>query len=151
MNSLCKSFALGLIALASVVGSGCSEESIQARGFVLPDGDAVEGENAFKDLNCHQCHTVSGVTLPTVESWLDDGRFVKLGGSVTQLKTYGDLVTSVIHPSYRASGDPSRVMLADGSSKMPDYGVSMTVQEMIDIIAFLHPKYDLVTYGYTVP
>jgi hypothetical protein len=39
----------------------------------------------------------------------------------------------------------------DGESKMPVYNGVMTVQELIDIVAFLQPQYNVVVPKYSYP
>ncbi|MEO0365756.1 MAG: cytochrome C [Pseudomonadota bacterium] len=140
-----------LLSVAFVMLTACSEDQIQARGFVLPKGDPERGLESFQVLTCTGCHVVDGVELPDVEPWLDDGRFIRLGGPVTHVQTYGDLVTSVIHPDYRVGRDKRKSKDADASTTMPNYNEVMTVQELIDIVTFLERHYDVVTYGYAIP
>lgn len=40
------------------------KEAKMAKGFALPKGDIEKGKQAFIDMKCHQCHTVSGEKLP---------------------------------------------------------------------------------------
>lgn len=130
------------IVFASAALSGCSEEAIQARGFALPPGDASAGEAAFLRLQCHQCHQVAGLELP--ENTMIDGPVeVALGGPVTVVKSYGDLVTSIINPSHKLKRDPDQQLSADGESFMTVYNDVMTVQELIDIVSFLQTKFEL--------
>ena len=55
------------------------------------------------------------------------------------------LVTAIINPSHKlAQGYPVEAVTNDGeSSKMPLYNGYMTVQELIDIVAYLQPFYDV--------
>ena len=63
---------------------------------------------------------------------------------VTRVKTYGELVTAIINPSHKlAQGYPLDTISEDGQSRMPLYNSYMTVQELIDIVAFLQPHYDV--------
>jgi len=116
---------------------GCNPNS---RGFVLPEGDVQQGRETFVELQCTQCHSVGDV------GWTgdEDGVEVKLGGQVTSLKTYGELVTSVINPSHRIAraylGDKVAV---EGESKMRKYNEVMTVQQLIDIVSFLQTEYEV--------
>jgi hypothetical protein len=81
--------------------------------------------------------------LPRVP--LADPPFVELGGDVTKVKTYGDLVTSIINPSHKlAKGYPHDEVANNDESKMYNYNNFMTVQELIDIVMFLQPHYDVV-------
>ena len=74
-----------------------------------------------------------------------DPPFVELGGKVTRVKTYGELVTAIINPSHKlAQGYSAEQVTSDGEeSRMPVYNGYMTVQELIDIVAFLQPHYDV--------
>ena len=71
--------------------------------------------------------------------------YVELGGKVTRVKTYGQLVTAIINPSHKlAPGYPLDEVSAEGESIMPGDNGFMTVQELIDIVMFLQPHYDVV-------
>ena len=117
---------------------GCESQS---RGFVLPEGNIEAGKLVFQNLECMQCHSIGDI------EWTgpNNGLKVELGGKVTSLKTYGELVTSIINPSHKIS----KVSVADslttvgGESKMQVYNQVMSVQELIDIVAFLQSEYQL--------
>ena len=131
-----------LVAFAAML-SGCDEEkTMSERGFRLPDGNAAAGREAFLYMHCNQCHTIEGEELPTVPGFEP---YVELGGPVTRVKTYGELVTAVINPSHKlADGYAEEVVSEDGKSKMYYYNGFMTVQELTDIVMFLQPHYDIV-------
>jgi len=127
---------LGTLALAA-----CEADRMSERGFSLPEGNPVLGREAFVYLHCHECHMVTGEEFPASA---EAEPFVTLGGRVTRVKTYGELVTAIINPSHKlAKGYPLEVVSNDGQSKMPVYNGYMTVQELIDIVAFLQPHYDV--------
>jgi mono/diheme cytochrome c family protein len=131
-----------IIAAGFLALSGCGADRMSEKGFSLPEGDAVRGKDAFLYMHCHECHSIAGVDLPRLE--LADPPFVELGGPVTKVKTYGQLVTAIINPSHRlAKGYPLDVVSNDGKSKMPVYNGFMTVQELIDIVMFLQSHYDV--------
>ena len=112
------------------------------KGFSLPEGDTHRGKEAFLYMHCHECHTIAGVDLPTLEQ--AEPPYVELGGTVTRVKTYGELVTAIINPSHKlAKGYPVDEVSVDGESYMPVYNGFMTVQELIDIVMFLQPHYDV--------
>jgi mono/diheme cytochrome c family protein len=112
------------------------------KGFSLPEGNALAGREAFVYMHCHECHTVTGEEFPALP--LADPPFVELGGKVTRVKTYGELVTAIINPSHKlAKGYPVDMVTNNNESKMPVYNGYMTVQELIDIVAFLQPHYDV--------
>jgi hypothetical protein len=122
--------------------SGCDEDrTMSERGFRLPDGDAMAGRETFLYMHCNQCHTIYGEELPTIPGFEP---FVELGGRVTRIKTYGELVTAVINPSHKlADGYPKDLVSENGKSKMFVYNSLMTVQELTDIVMFLQPQYDV--------
>ena len=70
---------------------------------------------------------------------------VELGGQVTKVRTYGELVTSIINPSHRlAWGQPREQVSQDGESLMRVYNEVMTVQQLIDLVALLQSRYEVV-------
>jgi mono/diheme cytochrome c family protein len=132
---------LALASAISVLLAACGAKS--PRGFRLPEGDIQRGQAAFVALQCHTCHTIEGVTLPPPGS--KSAINVVLGGDVSRVKTYGELVTSVINPSHRISEKFDRALMKEGKlSPMPEFNHIMTVEQMIDIVAFLQPQYRLV-------
>ena len=133
--------------LAVAALAGCGRDRMSERGFSLPEGNVSNGQKAFVYLHCYECHFIEGVELPPVET--DENPYVQLGGDVSRVKTYGDLVTSIINPSHKlAPGYPLETITEDGRSKMPVYNGYMTVQELIDIVAFLQPQYQVVVPQY---
>jgi hypothetical protein len=130
-----------------VLTASCSRGPDPGKGFRLPEGDAERGRTAFVDLGCIQCHTVSFVDLPALSQprVID----VKIGGEVQVVTTYGQLVTSIINPSHVVSKSYKEEypeML--GSTMMPNYNGTMTVQQLCDIVAFLHPCYEVLQPDY---
>jgi sulfur-oxidizing protein SoxX len=123
---------------------GCNPES---RGFNLPKGNVEQGRANFVLMQCNDCHAVEGVPFNGAEgndSEGGDAIRVNLGGKTTQIKTYGDLVTSIINPSHKLSRryDPA-TMTEAGESKMRNYNDVMSVQELIDLVEFLQSKYEI--------
>ncbi|WOJ93738.1 hypothetical protein R0135_00890 [Congregibacter variabilis] len=122
---------------------GCEVDS---RGFVLPDGDIARGKQSYKDLACNQCHSIADV--PWLGAETEGDVQIPLGGAVTRLKTYGELVTSVINPSHRIARSYLGAMVAeDGESNMQLYNDVMTVQQLVDIVEFLQSEYEMVVPG----
>jgi mono/diheme cytochrome c family protein len=112
------------------------------QGFRLPDGDAVAGREAFLYMQCHQCHSIEGVELPAIPG--QPPPYVELGGAVSKVKTYGELVTAIINPSHRlAQGYARDVVAVEGESKMYNYNAHMTVKELTDIVMYLQPMYNV--------
>jgi L-cysteine S-thiosulfotransferase len=126
---------------------GCDSSPKSERGFRLPDGDAEKGRQAFLALKCHACHKVEGVELPPPNAFN-----LTLGGETYRVKTYGELVTAIINPSHVLSEKFKKELADAKESPMPKFNHQMTVEQMIDLVAFLQPRYKLVvperTYVY---
>ncbi|HKK74919.1 MAG TPA: c-type cytochrome [Saprospiraceae bacterium] len=118
----------------------------QSSGFVLPEGDIAEGKQVFMELHCTNCHFTDDIVWDGNPEYEDPK--VELGGEVTKIKTYGELVTSIINPSHDISRKvvAEEATLPDGSSKMDqfNYNYVMTVQELTDLVAFLQSEYEVV-------
>ena len=137
-----RSISAIFLLISVLVLSGCSADRMSEKGFSLPEGNVLNGKAAFLYMHCHECHTVAGESLPALVR--TEPPFVELGGKVTRVKTYGELVTSIINPSHElAQGYPLDVITSDGQTRMPVYNSYLTVQELIDIVAFLQPHYDV--------
>ena len=132
-----------LLFAAVAIVSGCDQEKlISERGFRLPEGSAEVGRETFLYMHCNQCHTIKGEQIPKIPGFEP---FVELGGAVTRVKTYGELVTAVINPSHKlAAGYPKELVSENGKSKMYNYNGFMTIQELTDIVMFLQEHYDVV-------
>lgn len=144
---------LTLLALGAL--AACSPSPQSPRGFALPTGDVEAGRQTFVDLQCHACHRIDGVELPQLLGTAPVA--IVLGGQSARVRTYGDLVTSIINPSHRLiAGFPSEQVSRDGASVMPVLNDVMTVQQLIDLVALLQSSYEVVppaddpyAYGYT--
>jgi mono/diheme cytochrome c family protein len=134
--------ALILVSVAAL--SACDRDAMMSsKGFRLPDGDAVAGRDVFLYMQCHQCHMIDGEQLPLIPG--QETPYVELGGKVTKVKTYGELITAIINPSHElARGYAEEVVSEYGESNMYIYNDHMTVQELIDIVMYLQPYYDVV-------
>ena len=139
-----KGMSILTLLLASLIAlGGCDQDrTMSERGFRLPDGNATAGREAFLYMHCNQCHTIKGEELPTIAGFEP---FVELGGSLTRVKTYGELVTAIINPSHKlADGYPEDLVSENGKSRMYVYNGFMTVQELTDLVMFLQSRYDVV-------
>lgn len=145
----------GVVSCLLVLGTSC-RGSKSGRGFHLPDGDVEQGRVAFVQLGCNECHSVKGVDL--AKPAIPGPVHLELGGDVLRVKTYGQLVTSIVNPAHVASKQHLEKLSAAGPSAMPDYTNKMTVRQMVDIVAFLHSTYTKVyptyldySYPYGIP
>ena len=137
-------WALWLTILAFAMITACQSNS---KGFVLPEGDTELGAKVFTELNCDRCHSIGDIKWSGSEAY--DDPYVKLGGEVSQIKTYGELVTSVINPSHKISEkslSDGSITLGEGMSKMEMYRYNqiMTVDELVNVVAYLQAHYELV-------
>jgi hypothetical protein len=133
---------LSMLIVLAVSLSGCERDRMSEVGFSLPQGNVMKGREAFVYMQCHQCHTLVGEEFPAIPD--TDPPYVELGGTVTQVKTYGQLVTAIINPSHKlARGYPPDMISEDGVSNMYVYNEHMTVQELIDLVMFLQPHYEV--------
>jgi len=141
-----------LLVLATLLGSllACNSGRHSPAGFRLPEnGDVERGQQAFVELECHRCHTVADVELPAPAN---DEKVVPLGGTVYEVRTDGYLVTSIIHPSHKfARRVPKEQTTVEGESRMPDYTRTMTVRQLIDVVAFLQSRYKVAPPPYMHP
>lgn len=135
-----KTILLTLLAVIGLLAAGCLKDPKSTRNFRLPDGDAAGGKAAFIALKCIKCHTVDGVELPKPA---EPGEItLALGGEVVRVRTYGDLLTSIVHPNDSLSHAlPSKQREKMAKSPMPEVNAVMTVKQLIDLVAFIQPRY----------
>ena len=135
-----KKIVQAIILLLLSISAAMAQEP--ASGLALPEGDFDEGLRAFIDLECHQCHTVPGVMLPVYDGI--SPVTLSLGANTLSVKTYAELVTSIVNPNHVVS---SRYLAKLGmdergqiSTLMP-FKDEMTVQQLLNLITFLDVRY----------
>ncbi|MGB7996690.1 MAG: cytochrome C [Photobacterium halotolerans] len=127
--------------------SGCDRSS---QSFSLPQGNLELGEQVFVKYQCLRCHTMAGyeAEAETLSGALQTP--VQLGGQVSRIRTYPELVTSVINPSHRlAEGYDGADIQVDGQSVMPNFNDVMTVTELVNLVYFLEEHYEIEPYPRT--
>jgi len=102
--------------------------------FTLPAGDPAKGRELFRELECGTCHALEGLSAPP-----SAGDAAHTGPELTGMGNH--------HPAeYFAESilAPNAVILAgpgftgpDGRSIMPSYGDSLSVTQLVDLVAFL--------------
>jgi sulfur-oxidizing protein SoxX len=128
--------------LAIVALSACSQGPESPRGFSLPTGDYDQGQATFTQLGCNSCHSAAEVDQLEPDS---TDISLALGGVSPHVTTYAELMTSIINPSHRLSRRlPHEKSSRDGQSLMKNYNSVMTVQQLIDLVAYLQPQYKVV-------
>ena len=133
----------GTFALVLFLAACESKEAKMAKGFVLPEGDITMGKLAFTELNCQICHTVSGEEFAELAKESDVQ--YQLGGELRKLKSYGELVTSIINPQHSVAKE-YLIDIAEGQrdgtqSPMPSLNKIMTVDQMVNLVEFLNDRY----------
>ena len=145
---LVKSMSLIAGMSAILLFAGCVMSEKSPVGFRLPEGSIWKGKTAFVELGCINCHSVVDEDLMP-EMTEPRQIHVALGGETTRVKTYGQLVTSIINPSHVVSPQyRDKYMDAEGNSVMTDFSKEMTVEQMIDLAEFLQARYEVVIPDY---
>ena len=127
-----------MIVAALLLVAACQPEPPK---FALPEGDVERGQALFVEYQCTTCHTVRDLDLPRPG---EAGPVnVSLGGRVSRLATYEELVTSIVNPSHKLKRfQKPEAVSADGESLMSVYNDVMTVTDLIDLVAFLDSRYE---------
>jgi cytochrome c1 len=100
--------------------------------FTLPKGDADKGRAVFVKFECYACHEVKGQTFPGVK---DQGN---IGPELSEMAPHHEeefFAEAIANPN--ALIDEPQWRAPDGTSRMPSFNDSMTVQELVDLVAFL--------------
>jgi len=143
-----KHLSLCMLAVVATAMVGCETGVESPRGFSLPEGDAENGKAVFIKYQCLSCHRLEGVEQADIVK--SPELSIKLGGKSVVVKTYAELVTSIINPSHKiARGFPKSSVQVDGVSKMAVYNDIMTVTELVDVVVFLQSQYELIPHTRT--
>ncbi len=134
----CLNYTFVLILAASAVPVGAAEqrgpevEMHHPKGwqFATPKGDPAKGRAVFEKFDCYSCHEVHGENFrqPSGEA---------VGPELSQMGPLHPLeyfTESVMNPSAVGAKEYRG---PDGKSKMPSFSEDMTVQELIDLSAYL--------------
>jgi hypothetical protein len=133
------------LAALTVLAAGCSNTPIF--GFPREEGNIAAGRQAFIDHRCHQCHSVASERLPPLAG---AGRpILELGGETIFVKSYAELMTSIINPNHHISERYREQLRLNAQipldSPMPTPEIdNMTVRQLIDLVAFLDSKYQTI-------
>jgi len=144
-----KQIFLTSLFLLFLILASCDIGPNSGRGFSLPEGSVEAGRATFVELECNSCHSVGDIERVAGREGPDIN--VRLGGSVSSVKTYGDLVTSVINPSHRISRryNDQELATGDNESKMVLYNDVMTVQQLVDLVTWLESNYEIIPVSRT--
>jgi mono/diheme cytochrome c family protein len=101
--------------------------------FTWPQGDSAKGREVFVRLECYSCHEVKGEKFPAPSQEGKVGPELSAMGPLHEPEYFAE---AIIHPN--AVIEKGKGYSApDGSSKMPSFNDSATVQEVVDLVAFL--------------
>lgn len=144
-----KRVSIVLGAALPVLIAGCANGLLF--GFPADEGDIAAGRQAFIDHHCHQCHSIADERLPPLAG--ADRPILQLGGPTSIVRSYADLTTSIINPNHAISERYRNQQLLRTElpleSPMPTPSLdTMTVRQLIDIVAFLDSKYELTVEDY---
>ncbi len=93
-------------------------------------GDVLAGRRAFVKLGCVGCHQVLGDrTLPK------PNKVAPILGGLNEEHSVEELAQAIVSPSH--SFAPGFIAPTNGKSPMPELDRTMTVRELIDVVAYL--------------
>lgn len=117
----------------SMSGAPGSQTKYERAVLSFPEGDPHAGREAFVSLGCASCHAVSwDLALPAPASSPEGPEFDSLYSTYSA----GALATAIIAPSHSLSPEFAAANEVS-ESPMTDLGDTMTVRQMIDLVAFL--------------
>jgi mono/diheme cytochrome c family protein len=120
----------GQAAPQSTAGHG-AHQTPEGSKFTWPRGDSVKGRDVFLRLECYSCHEVRGEMFPAPSGTV--GPELSAMGPLHDAAYFAEAIINPDAMVERGKGYEA----ADGSSKMPSYNDLVTVQEVIDVVAYL--------------
>jgi mono/diheme cytochrome c family protein len=101
--------------------------------FTWPNGDPAKGREVFAKFECYSCHEVRGEKFPPPSEKENVGPELAQMGPLHEAEYFAEAIINPSAAIERGKGYQAQ----DGSSKMPSYNDSMTVQDVVDLVAFL--------------
>lgn len=102
--------------------------------FQVPPGDPKAGRDIFVKLECFACHNVQGETFPKRDPKPSEKGPDLTGMGANHPAEY--LFESILHPNRVIVSDPG-FTAKDGLSIMPSYNHLLTLEEAMDLTAYL--------------
>lgn len=102
--------------------------------LTVPPGNPQAGREVFAKLECYKCHEVRGERFPPTARGPEDA-----GPDLTGMGSHHPaeyFLESILNPNAVIVTGPGYTG-QDGLSVMPDYRESLTVAELIDLVAYL--------------
>lgn len=110
--------------------------------FTIPAGDHHAGRQVFIDFECFKCHEVLNEDFPAPK--VEQGNVGPALSGMGAMHPAEYFAETIIDPNASATWrikhhkDEDKGYLGpDGKSKMPSYNDTMTVQQLIDLVAYL--------------
>lgn len=103
--------------------------------FTLPAGDAAAGREVFVGMKCYTCHDVAGEKFPAHKR--DVG---EVGPDLTGMGGHHPaefFAESILNPNAVILVDDPKFTGPDGLSVMPEYLDSMSLRQLVDLVAYL--------------
>ncbi len=127
-----------LFSAPALRAAGKDEGMHPANGFFIPEGDAVKGRFAFERLKCTTCHRVENdaAFAPPVAS-----KPAPTLGLKQSHYSRGWIANSIVSPSHTIVWDSDGKADDSDLSRMGDFTETMTVRELIDIVAYIKEKH----------
>jgi mono/diheme cytochrome c family protein len=101
-----------------------------------PAGNPAAGREVFAKLECYTCHEVKGETFPAPDPGPDPGKIGPELSQMAPLHAPDYFAEAIINPNTVVE-EGKGYRAPDGKSKMPSYNDLVTVQEVIDLVAYL--------------
>jgi mono/diheme cytochrome c family protein len=101
--------------------------------FSWPASDVERGRSVFAKYECFSCHEVRGERFPVPRDASNVGPELSSMGSAHEVEYF---IETIVNPNAvveRGKGYDA----PDGSSKMPSFNDTLSVQELVDLVAYL--------------
>jgi len=110
--------------------------------FAMPAGNHHAGRQVFIDFECFKCHEVRGEDFPAPKAEQGDVGSVLSGmGAMHTAEYFAEVMidpnASVAWRVKHHKSENKGYLGPDGTSKMPTYNDSMTIQQLIDMVAYM--------------
>jgi cytochrome c2 len=137
-----KTYMIGIVMVAALAVVACQQQRPQtgvtgqtvsaATEIYLPEGDANAGRQVFLDFRCNTCHSIPA---EGVERQVEGELGPELG-KTQAAQSREQLASSIIAPSH-AFADNGEQWKAGDLSRMGNFNEHLTVQQWMDLVAYL--------------
>jgi mono/diheme cytochrome c family protein len=100
--------------------------------FSLPAGDPQKGKKVFADLECYACHPMPGQGFPAPTADKPGPPLAGMG----EEHPAAYFAESIVNPNAVLIDGPG-YLDADGRSRMPNFNDNLTVEQLVDLVAYL--------------